>query len=250
MSSARWMERCNGSKRRSADADFYHGEHRAHRGAFASSFFLHPSYFLKMTLGRTSSGAIKIKTDGGLRAVECSCCGGDCACGSAQPINPDSDPDFTKKLRGDDPYVSPFTSVTIDCSIGVTPSWGDPYSFSGIISGNWVDGGDCTFLGEQVLKFLQTSNCLYGAGCGSYGGCGAAPNNFIGITLLLTASGCLFFFADEEFNFGHYRLTGSSAECNPDAVSSVSINGVDYPTLMGESDFGDPSFGNATITFS
>jgi hypothetical protein len=27
-----------------------------------------------MTLGRTSSGAIKIKTDGGLRAVECACC--------------------------------------------------------------------------------------------------------------------------------------------------------------------------------
>lgn len=28
-----------------------------------------------MTLGRTSSGAIKIKTDGVLRAVECGCCG-------------------------------------------------------------------------------------------------------------------------------------------------------------------------------
>jgi len=27
-----------------------------------------------MTLGRTSSGSIKIKTDGGLRAVECACC--------------------------------------------------------------------------------------------------------------------------------------------------------------------------------
>ena len=28
-----------------------------------------------MTLGRTASNAIKIKTDGGLRAVECACCG-------------------------------------------------------------------------------------------------------------------------------------------------------------------------------
>ena len=39
-----------------------------------------------MTLGRTSSGAIKIKTDeagGGLRAVECACCGGaSCGCSS------------------------------------------------------------------------------------------------------------------------------------------------------------------------
>jgi hypothetical protein len=28
-----------------------------------------------MTLGLTASGSIKIKTDGGLRAVECACCG-------------------------------------------------------------------------------------------------------------------------------------------------------------------------------
>jgi hypothetical protein len=33
-----------------------------------------------MTLGLTSSGAIKIKTDGGLRAVNCACCGGVCGC--------------------------------------------------------------------------------------------------------------------------------------------------------------------------
>jgi len=32
-----------------------------------------------MVLGRTSSNAIKTKTDGGLRAVECACCGG-CPC--------------------------------------------------------------------------------------------------------------------------------------------------------------------------
>ncbi len=31
-----------------------------------------------MTLGRTSSGAIKIKTDGTTRAVECACCGISC----------------------------------------------------------------------------------------------------------------------------------------------------------------------------
>jgi len=56
MSSARWAAHCNGSPRRSAD----------------------------MTLGRTASGAIKIKTDGGLRAVECACCGG---CGCAATIS-------------------------------------------------------------------------------------------------------------------------------------------------------------------
>ena len=33
-----------------------------------------------MTLGLTSSGAVKIKTDNGLRAVNCACCGGVCGC--------------------------------------------------------------------------------------------------------------------------------------------------------------------------
>ena len=33
-----------------------------------------------MTLGLTSSGAVKIKTDGGLRAVNCACCGSVCGC--------------------------------------------------------------------------------------------------------------------------------------------------------------------------
>ena len=74
MSSAPWAALCNGSLRRNAD-EFNHRGHRAHRGAFASSFFLHPPYFTPMTLGRTSSGAIKVKTDNGLRAVGCACCG-------------------------------------------------------------------------------------------------------------------------------------------------------------------------------
>jgi hypothetical protein len=40
-----------------------------------------------MTLGRTPTGAIKIKTDGGLRAVECACCGG-CGCRSIKITDP------------------------------------------------------------------------------------------------------------------------------------------------------------------
>ena len=75
MSSPLPAEPSNGCPPRNAD-EFNHRGHRAHRWALASSFFLHPSYFLKMTLGRTSSGAVKIKTDGGTtRAVECACCG-------------------------------------------------------------------------------------------------------------------------------------------------------------------------------
>lgn len=40
-----------------------------------------------MTLGRASSGAIKIKTDGSLRAVECGCCSNPriCTCNGPHP---------------------------------------------------------------------------------------------------------------------------------------------------------------------
>ncbi len=49
-----------------------------------SSFKFHPSPFFSMTLGRTSTGAIKIKTDGGLRAVNCGCCS-TCGCAVSLP---------------------------------------------------------------------------------------------------------------------------------------------------------------------
>jgi hypothetical protein len=38
-----------------------------------------------MTLGRTPTGAIKLKTDGGLRAVECACCVPPCPSDSPSP---------------------------------------------------------------------------------------------------------------------------------------------------------------------
>jgi hypothetical protein len=40
-----------------------------------------------MTLGRTTSGAIKIKTDGGLRAVNCACCGCDVCSAIVMPAS-------------------------------------------------------------------------------------------------------------------------------------------------------------------
>ncbi len=38
-----------------------------------------------MTLGRTSSGAINVKTDGGLRAVNCACCEAEPDCPTEEP---------------------------------------------------------------------------------------------------------------------------------------------------------------------
>ena len=40
-----------------------------------------------MILGRTPGGLIKTKSDGGLRAVNCACCEGECGCGIQIPQN-------------------------------------------------------------------------------------------------------------------------------------------------------------------
>lgn len=99
MSSARSMARCNGSPRRNAE----------------------------MTLGRTSAGKIKIKTDTpkGLRAVECGCCG---PCGGC--------PDLIGGLPGvGEPPIKP-TSLAWEAILSIAPNIGCPSSdaaLSGVI---------------------------------------------------------------------------------------------------------------------
>ena len=51
--------------------------------------------------------------------VSCGCC---CGCGFATPINPISDPNFTKKLTGNDPSIPAFTQVSINYNIAVDPA--------------------------------------------------------------------------------------------------------------------------------
>ena len=78
-----------------------------------------------MTLGRTSSGKIKIKTDGGLRAVACACCGGECGCYSASVSG-----ELLKTLQG----ISSASEITCN---GVPP---DHFAvFDGDFSALWTD---------------------------------------------------------------------------------------------------------------
>jgi hypothetical protein len=70
-----------------------------------------------MTLGRTSTGAIKIKTDGGLRAVECACCeciGCECIGTEGQYSRAISESNFNSWLKGGQLFVS--ASISGDCS--------------------------------------------------------------------------------------------------------------------------------------
>jgi hypothetical protein len=214
-----------------------------------------------MTLGRTPTGAIKIKTDGGLRTVGCACCGG-CGCGSALPINPPSDPDFTKKLRGD-AGVSAFTQVSINYSISVSGTgrsasgtmngaWGealvnDPegaYPCADYVNGEWV----------EVIKAFAGSNCTSPPSYDACGGCLqydlSAPNASRGypeMFLKLRANGCLVALLIETFDGGYFHI--SDEVCAPKrAVSSgisVTINGVStYVISQPPEDY----FGVGTVT--
>ena len=97
-----------------------------------------------MTLGRTSSGAIKIKTDGGTtRAVECACCGGVCGCASVSA---------TLKAT-----IESATQITVN---GVTDTWNGTHSQKtlGFGEASWIvdyaGGSICVFAdnGDATVK--------------------------------------------------------------------------------------------------
>ena len=98
-----------------------------------------------MTLGRTAN-AIKIKTDGGLRAVNCACCGSSCGCYITMSASAQS------ALNG-------ATSGTL---------WGFPSTFVELLDdGNWYMQWD--HLGsddEPGMEFslYYSHPCLHGGG--------------------------------------------------------------------------------------
>lgn len=204
-----------------------------------------------MTLGRTADNVIKIKTDeaGTPRAVNCACCGG-CACGSAAPIKPPGDPDFLKKLRGDDPSVVPFTQVSVTYSVTVYNT------ASGIMTGTWEDGSGCHGAPKKIFV---------GQGC-SWGGCGycAMPEpdySAIGaVDIALLSDGCLSVKLIEEYMLEGIKLAGAGenidgygttiADCSvDDGTGTITIQGVAYPTVRVDV-FGSPISGALDITFS
>ena len=225
-----------------------------------------------MILGRTPEGLIKIKKDDplGLRAVNCACCGG-CLCGSAVPINPPSDPNFTKKLTGNDPNVAPFTQVSINYSITVTTQSNLSHTASGTMNGSWVDaivhdpegeyrcadyiGGPYTdpssFL--EINRVFQGNNCSFDYFC--LGNCGKSqdnPSRIGSVYLYLRSDGCLIAILSEDYLGGYFYI---SKEC-PDrtlanAGISISINGVStYIVYEDPSVPSDTLNGFLNVTFS
>jgi hypothetical protein len=168
-----------------------------------------------MTLGRTPTGAIKIKTDGGLRAVECACCGG-CECDSAQPIPPPEEPNFIPKLKGTDP--NPFTILTIQ-------------AFGYTFSADWIiDPCTHSFDPKPSISYAANYSMVEGGlsltneyadfGCGSWEGFYAgeideSQYDFIFKISLLEGS-CLsvLFFHEDIFGGAYGQLNATlNADC-------------------------------------
>jgi hypothetical protein len=210
-----------------------------------------------MTLGRTSSGSIKIKTDGGLRAVSCACCGSVCEnCGSLPPIAPPDDPDFLKKLRGDDPDVTPFTQVAIDYSVVVSTDGSDVSSAAGSAFFSWVEPaeGECWQGFGKVLRVIsRTESCEYAGGCGS-----CVIFNFTGdppgvaqFGVFLTESNCLFVSLYEDFQIEGFKLAVGLDLCTANTTSAtITINGVSYPVIDDIIFEGNSVRGYMNVTFS
>ena len=116
-----------------------------------------------MTLGRTSDNKIKIKTDeagGGLRAVECACCGGVCGCASVSAT-----------LKA---IIESATQITVN---GESDTWNGTQSQKQLVFGeaSWVisysSGIICVLgdNGDQTVKLSSSEQeCTFGMG-GDFG---------------------------------------------------------------------------------
>jgi hypothetical protein len=107
-----------------------------------------------MTLGRTSSNAIKIKTDGtaGLRAVECACCGPIDPCLQCPPVNKN----FNFSVSSSDlmDLIEEFQDPPTQCCTPIRTcqdSWGAAY-------GGYIPDYPGFFLQQNVGAYLSRAN--------------------------------------------------------------------------------------------
>tara|TARA_R110000868_G_scaffold97756_1_gene268939 strand:+ start:63 stop:656 length:594 start_codon:yes stop_codon:yes gene_type:complete len=197
-----------------------------------------------MTLGRTADNAIKIKTDNDTtRAVNCACCGV-CGCFEVKPINPPSDPNFTKKLLGTD--LASFTNISVSFSIVVN---GIP--FSGGYSGSWVTPTGC--IGNPPLKAQDIyADPPLGTDCGFYQSYG--DDGVIESSIYILENGCLKLnVMDTQAGF-IISVASPSDLCETYEVniSSIVINGQTYTayTSVPSEEWGSYEGGTYTVTFS
>lgn len=127
-----------------------------------------------MTLGRTSSGAVKVKTDGTTRAVNCACCGALCGpisftneYGYYVPVNSETSYEISKE-EFDDFQLGGIINWSSSINVGFGPFACD-FSYSDFISippDTCTDGvGTYIFRGEG---YSENPTCIND--CSLYGG--------------------------------------------------------------------------------
>jgi hypothetical protein len=213
---------------------------------------------------KTQDGKI-IKKDG---KVSCECCDV-CECGSHSLINPPSDPDFTKKLRGDAGVLA-FTQVSINYRFAGTVNGEDRVDASGTMNGAWVDAidsdpdGDYRCVDVVNGEYLEINRVFVGSNCTSppypfcVGACEQIPSGdpqdgVPTLILKLRSNGCLVAILFESFFGGSFLI--SNKVCPPNETANagitVTINGVSTYSIV-ESPAGptDTLAGFFNITFS
>ena len=114
-----------------------------------------------MTLGLTSTGAVKIKSDGGLRAVNCACCAAPVVCPCEGPVEGDNV--FYLNARDGQDWISGGFRGNYNLSYSLFEKDGDVECNSSAVNSSGGNWGGCGFTSNQVFAY-STDFCLGGAG--------------------------------------------------------------------------------------
>ena len=147
-----------------------------------------------MILGRTASNAIKIKTDGTTRAVNCACCN---TCGCATAISGDLAETLnnatTGTCNGRSPFFWNFYPTPIAPATTPPAGWYAAWFFREVYTLRWYADTKCLDLGgDNAFNIIAGGNCK---------DCGNVPTNYG------SPSSCV----DQE-----YTINGVSFPCHSD----------------------------------
>jgi hypothetical protein len=192
-----------------------------------------------------------VKTQGGKvitkeGKVSCECCEEEsCGCQLAKAKNPTDDPDFLKKLRGEDP--NSFTQVLINYSYLIQRD-DTQFGGSGSVTTEWITptGSCASDFGLDVLKVIRNPSSGTNSGCFGVRILGETEEEIILLRLRLFENNCIQASVREEFQtISSLSVTSVSEDeiCNPTNLYNLTIQNRLYDNFID-----NPEFSSFTIT--